>query len=262
MERLQYGWILKNNIDVWIGRFHNPLGFWNTHFHHGAYLETSATRPDVILFEDDGGVLPMHISGIQVNGYNEAGDGGFHYSLGIGAGPDISDNIIDPGEGSHKLGSSLRLTYQTNEEDTSSQIGGALAYYPIPTESVSMGDIRQTIASLYGIWNMGSLHTLGSLFYVNNKFDNADDDSFTSAYIQSEYLWRLDWTAYARIEATGGANNDTYLAMFPQTITQRQILGVRYELRKNQALKLEVSSAHTQNDNFDELHVQWSAAIQ
>jgi len=268
VERLQYGWILNHNIDVWIGRFHNPLGFWNTHFHHGAYLETSATRPSIIHFEDDDGIIPMHISGVQVNGYDEIGDGGIHYSLGVGAGPEISNNklvpvnIVDPGDGSHRLGSSARLTYQTNDEDTSSQIGAALAYYPIPTDSLSTGEIRQTIVSLYGIWNYGLLHTLGSLFDVSNKFDNAHDDTFAFAYVQSEYLLLQDWTAYARIETSSGTNNDTYLAFFPQTITQRQLLGVRYELKKNQALKLEVSSSHTLSDNYDELHVQWSAAIQ
>jgi hypothetical protein len=268
VERLQYGWILNHDVDIWVGRVHNPLGFWNTHFHHGSYLETSATRPSVIHFEDDDGILPMHITGVQVNRFNEIGDGGMHYSLGIGGGPDISDNklepvnILDPGKGSHELGGSLRVTYQTNDDDSSSQVGGTWSYYPIPAEGTSSGDIRQTILSLYGVLNIGSLHNLGSLFKVNNKFESADDDSFTSAYIQSEYLVQLDWTLYARVESTSGANHDTYLAIFPKTITQRQLCGVRYELMRNQALKIEVSSARTQNDNFNEFHVQWSAAIQ
>ena len=268
VERLQYGWILNRNTDVWIGRFHNPLGFWNTHFHHGAYLETSATRPFVIHFEDDNGILPMHISGIQLNSHDDMGEGGFQYSLGIGVGPDIYDNkleplnIIDPEEGSHRLGTSLRLTYQTGEDDTSSQIGGAVAYFPIPTEIVTIGDIKQTIVSLYGIWNVGSLRTLGSLFNVANKFDNSDDDSFTSAYVQSEYVLEPDWTIYGRIEAGSSTYEDKYVALFPQTIIQRQLLGVRYELKKNQALKVEISSSHTLDDSFQQFHVQWSAAIQ
>jgi len=268
LERLQYGWILNHETEIWIGRFHDPLGIWNTHFHHGAYLETSASRPDVIHFEDNDGILPMHISGVQINGHQGMDNRGMHYSLGIGAGPEINNNalvpvdILDPGKGSHKLGSTIRFTYHPNDEEMSTQVGGAIAYYPIPSDSITTGDIKQTVISVFGIWDINSFHNLGSIFHVKNEFDSSADDSFTTAYIQSEFTWHPDWTAYGRIESGSDVKNDTYLSMFPRSITQRQLLGIRYELKKNQALKLEISSLHTNDEDFDQLHIQWSAAIQ
>ena len=144
----------------------------------------------------------------------------------------------------------------------STQFGGVAAYTPIPGDNITTGDIKQTVISVYGIWDINSIRNLGSIFHIINKFDNSDDDSFTTAYIQSEYTWHPDWTTYGRIETSSDVNNDTYLSLFPQSITQRQLVGIRYELKKNQALKLEISSLHTHNENYDELHIQWSAAIQ
>lgn len=47
IERLQAGWLLGSETTAWIGRFHTPLGYWNTRYHHGSYLQTAATRPDI-----------------------------------------------------------------------------------------------------------------------------------------------------------------------------------------------------------------------
>ena len=44
-------------------------------------------------------------------------------------------------------------------------------------------------------------------------------------------------------------------------VKQRHLVGVRYELARNQALKLEVSDARVLNDSFATLTLQWSAAL-
>src|SRR5882762_11495762 len=30
------------------GRYHTPIGYWNTAFHHGAWLQTTISRPDMV----------------------------------------------------------------------------------------------------------------------------------------------------------------------------------------------------------------------
>ena len=35
LERLQLGYLVNDDLTVWVGRFHTPYGFWNTGFHHG-----------------------------------------------------------------------------------------------------------------------------------------------------------------------------------------------------------------------------------
>ena len=51
MERLQIGWLPTASTTLWLGRFHNPLGYWNTEFHHGNYLTTTISRPSIVSFE-------------------------------------------------------------------------------------------------------------------------------------------------------------------------------------------------------------------
>ncbi|MFQ5508700.1 MAG: hypothetical protein ACE5FN_05090 [Leptospirillia bacterium] len=63
LERLQIGYALDNNRKLRVGRFHNLLGYWNLAYHHGSQLQTSIERPFFLEFEDDGGVIPVHMVG-------------------------------------------------------------------------------------------------------------------------------------------------------------------------------------------------------
>ena len=63
IERLQIGYVFSDQVTGWAGRFHTPLGYWNTAFHHGAQIQTSVLRPRFLEFEDKGGILPAHTTG-------------------------------------------------------------------------------------------------------------------------------------------------------------------------------------------------------
>jgi hypothetical protein len=66
------------------GRYHTPIGYWNTAFHHGAWLQTSISRPDMVKI---GGVLiPVHFVGVLVEGNIPSGWAGLSYSAGLGNG--------------------------------------------------------------------------------------------------------------------------------------------------------------------------------
>src|SRR6266481_190029 len=43
------------------GRYHTPIGYWNTAFHHGAWLQTTISRPDFVKF--GGTFIPVHFLG-------------------------------------------------------------------------------------------------------------------------------------------------------------------------------------------------------
>ena len=55
LERIQIGYLFSDALKVSAGRFHTPLGYWNTAYHHGAFLHTTIERPLFVRFEDDGG---------------------------------------------------------------------------------------------------------------------------------------------------------------------------------------------------------------
>ena len=49
-------------FNVSIGRGHTAMGYWNQTFHHGKWFQTTTDRPAIYRFEDDIGILPVHLS--------------------------------------------------------------------------------------------------------------------------------------------------------------------------------------------------------
>jgi hypothetical protein len=63
LERGFVGWHTETfSIDA--GRTHTELGYWNNAFHHGRWLQMPVDRPRAVLFEDEGGILPIHSIGV------------------------------------------------------------------------------------------------------------------------------------------------------------------------------------------------------
>lgn len=65
VERLFMKYNYDNHFAISGGKFHSPIGYWNNAFHHGLVIQPLMIRPDAIRFEDDGGILPVHETGIQ-----------------------------------------------------------------------------------------------------------------------------------------------------------------------------------------------------
>jgi hypothetical protein len=66
------------------GKYHTPLGYWNTAFHHGAWLQTTITRPEMIQF--GGTFIPTHFVGVEAEGNIPSGSLGLGYNFGLGNG--------------------------------------------------------------------------------------------------------------------------------------------------------------------------------
>jgi len=66
------------------GKYHTPLGYWNAAFHHGAWLQTTISRPQMVQF--GGTFIPVHFVGLQAEGNLPSGGLGLGYSVGLGNG--------------------------------------------------------------------------------------------------------------------------------------------------------------------------------
>jgi hypothetical protein len=54
----------SDQFKISAGRFHTPIGYWNTAFHHGSWLQTSVARPEMIKFGSR--FIPTHFVGLIV----------------------------------------------------------------------------------------------------------------------------------------------------------------------------------------------------
>jgi hypothetical protein len=66
------------------GKYHTPIGYWNAAFHHGAWLQTTIARPEMIQF--GGTFIPIHFVGIEAEGNIPSGGLGLGYNVGLGNG--------------------------------------------------------------------------------------------------------------------------------------------------------------------------------
>lgn len=66
LERIFVGW-RSERVSVDAGRTHAELGYWNNAFHHGRWLQIPTGRPEVLKFEDEGGILPVHQVGVSAH---------------------------------------------------------------------------------------------------------------------------------------------------------------------------------------------------
>ncbi|MDO8412479.1 MAG: hypothetical protein Q7S51_01670 [Gallionellaceae bacterium] len=276
MERLQIGWLPSASSTLWLGRFHNPLGYWNTEFHHGNYLTTTISRPGIVAFEEHGGgVLPMHLSGLLWEGTTASP---FSYSAAMGIGPKMEMmglapvEILQPTKEHGRLSATARLVYKA-QEDKMNEFGIFTAYTRIPTEDVFMDmgmgpmltGITQTLVGAEINHEFGNLRLIGEWYLVHNRLEassTSDSHTFSSAYLQTDYSLRANWILFGRVEHTARAKDDPYLDLRPEFVRSRSLAGIRYALTRNQALKLELSHSEQQDQTkFRQVAIEWSAVF-
>jgi hypothetical protein len=267
LERLQFGWLLGDST-VWLGRFHTPLGYWNTQFHHGVYLQTAVTRPAITEFEDGGGPLVMHTAGLLFDGLKEVKDWGLGYSLAIGVGPTLRLegaepwNFLSP-DTNHGFTSTINLYLQPEAHGTN-LFGIFAGFSEIPSERVDVGRVRQALLGFYINWQRDEWRLISEAYVVHhhrNRSPGADDGLFFAGYLQGEYRFKDAWTVFGRVEGTLADDGDPYLQQLDAFVRERILGGISYRLAHNQSVKAEISGNRRQDDDFGQVIFQWSAVF-
>ncbi len=267
LERMQIGWN-SDTVALWLGRVHNPTGYWNTQFHHGLYFQTSISRPGIVEYEDEGGLLPSHLSGLLLTLNQPVDDGLLQLTLTLGIGPEYSDqletwNLLKPNQATHGRGITARLNYQP-KQFYPTEFGLAGGYYKIPASSPNLTTIHQWIFSLYGNWQQDRLRIIAAGYLVNNRLERPSNHQFSTffnAYLQPEFRAADAWTLYGRVEGTLGENGP-YQQLFPDYVQNRILGGLRFGVYAENALTLEVARTTINNDSFAQITLQWSALFE
>lgn len=259
-ERFQLGWEFDGHV-AWLGRFHNPLGYWNTRYHHGAFIQTSISRPAIVAYEEHGGVLPMHQAGLLAEG--DLLSTVFSYQVALATGPGFDGElhaleILDPSEHEHDASLTLNLF----RAQTYGQYGVVANYNEIPSEQDGLEEIRQWIMGGYLDQEWGPWQIHAAVYYVSNRLVRpieSERDHFLSGYLQAEYQAAERLRLFARAEGAARASGDAYLALFDNFVEQRLMGGLRFDFARNNAVKFEVSANQTRKDDFGQFMLQWSA---
>ena len=266
-ERAQLGWRFDPANTVWVGRYHTPLGYWNTAHHHGAHLQTSISRPRIHEFEDDGGILPVHFFGLLLQGIQSNHEGALSYDVGAASGPTLSEGALEPVEvlAPQRWGKPSfvgRLSWRPDAVGES-EVGAFAAQTRIPVLDPIADEVRQTIGGAFANFDFTPWRVVAELFWVRDAFRSTGKASdFAVAMIEGEYRVSHMWVLFARHEALGAGARDAYLDRFPDYPKARTVGGVRWDITHHQALTFEVAR-HARRDGvvYTQTALQWSTAF-
>jgi len=271
IERLHVGYSTNESNLAILGRFHNPIGYWNTQFHHGTYLQSTITRPAIINFEDNNGILPTHTTGLMYELSSSTGEGAVKLSLSLGLGPefDTTSRLLEPldllgfNDGKNRLSSTLRVAYQPDELGPD-DVGIFFGYTTIPITGSTTGEIDQSLVGVYVNKQSGDLAITSAIYNTYNDVTivTNNSDNFISGYLQAEYQINSPWLVYSRYEGINGSDSDPYLSLLNYYNDQSIIFGLRFDFLRKHAITLEISEKEFTNaDDHTHYSLQWSAVF-
>lgn len=286
VERLQLGVDINDSSRAWFGRHHNPFGYWHTQYHHGTYLQTSVSRPALVELGGAGGIMPTHTSGGLLEAEIEHEQSAWQFSLSVGltsqldssggghhggsAAASLHDfDIFNPKPDDHKVGTTLRAAYLPDALGES-QFGAFALHAKITTTPVESehdemsdgGDITLDVAGVFANYHLKNLRIVSEWFYFSSKVprhDGSRKGSFSAAYIQLEQAVNERWTPYFRFEDTFKGDKDSYLELLNRYSRRAQAVGVRFDIIKNNAIKLEYTHKKFDHDSTGLWLLSWSA---
>jgi hypothetical protein len=293
LERLQLGYLFNDAAIGWLGRFHTPYGYWNTAFHHGLQIQTSTMRPRFLDFEDKGGILPAHTTGVWLNGTFPTATGKLGYDLYAGNAPQINGTGTGTALATaHPAGFSSAVNAGTyagtgtlSMRQSGSTAGRTSSGFNAWIEPGAVDGLRLGLHGLRGeviddFANSTLLKMLGGYYAYSTekwealgeyyRFRNQDRSGATgthaswAGYMQLGYTVGK-WTPFARVERARLDQTDNYFGVQESGRSyDRWAMGLRYELDPRAALKTEFTSTRKRDlgpgvtDKYPELRVQYA----
>jgi hypothetical protein len=265
LERLQLGYIFSDALKLRAGRFHTVLGYWNTAYHHGTQLQTAATRPSFLEFEDDGGILPVHIIGLWASGGVKAAPAEIDYSLMLGNGSKVQDGALNPNNISDDTDNKAVVFRVTAEPKSVEGLGigvsGSVASVSGYAGSVESMRVSQNIYGLDVTYFAKGIEVLGEYYIINNDDDIGGGSYSSSAYyVQAGYTIAGRYTPYARYESVSiDDDGDPYFQTLGTIDSTTTTAGLRYNLNLMSSLKAEVNMVDPEgSDSFNVVTLQWA----
>jgi hypothetical protein len=164
----------NDHLRLSVGRYHTGIGYYNTAYHSGRYLQTTVDRPLVMEFSADGGILPTQAIGLSVTGTIPSARLGLNYIAEYGTSdtirPDLGGggNATDENNGNHvNLGLFLRP-----DSVPGLQVGGSF-YHDRISDFVKGPRVRlgQTIINAHAVYTGHGLEILNEAFLIRNAYE-------------------------------------------------------------------------------------------
>lgn len=254
VERLLLRYRQNEYFSIAAGRYHTWVGYYNTAFNKGEFLETTVDRPFFYQFDDTGGFLPMQDVGVTSTGKIPSGNWGLNY-------------VVEAGNG-RAWGLNAQPAQNNNDANNSKSINGGLFIRPEWASGLQTGfsfrqdnltvpgpAVSETIATVHAVYIDSKYEILNEGVLVRHVEPTGPIFRTSCFYTQASRAFG-QWRPYFRYQYFNAPSNDpVYIfasanqyAPFSDTGFVGRLngttVGVRYDFSEHSAIKL-------QYDRFD-----------
>jgi hypothetical protein len=248
VERAIVKYDFSDSFKLSAGRYHTPIGYWNSAFHHGAWLQTTVARPEMVKFGSK--IVPIHFVGVLLEGgLPSSGNLGIEYRVGFGNGRHA--NIARAGDAGDINGDRAWMVQLNSRPRNIFGLNVGLGFYQDEVSVPGGPDVEESTASAHMAWTSESPEVI--VEYLHSTHDLATDSAVSGDvnawYAQFAYRLpgnRLEWKPYARVERTEVDNSDPLLGAEALDY-EGEILGVRWDFSPYAALKAEYRNEEFNN---------------
>ena len=238
VERLIIRYDLNDRFKLSFGRYHTPINYWNTAFHHGQWLQTTISRPEMTQF--GGSFIPVHFVGTLVEGEIPAGGLNLNYNAGLGNGRgQILSRPGDFGDVNNNRAWLVNAFIKPNRP-YGLRIGGSV-YRDLLTPAA--GPVaREWIESGHIVWNKETPEFIAEFANVSHQVVNSNLTS-NSQGMYAQVAYRLPWLnkilkPYYRFDLIHVPRSDANFRNVVPTF-HSSTAGLRYDITTFAAFKLE-----------------------
>ncbi len=247
LERLQATWRLDERLSISLGRMQQSLGYYNTAYHAAAFLMTACDRPLIVAFADQGGVLPVHMVGVEVAGEVRPGPLTVGYALDLanGRGADVEEvlNTFDTNGAK-----SANLLVYLALESLGLRVGGNALFDFIPADTVVGAERPALNEQIFGghlLFERRQFTLLGEGYLVRQWTQDVPQSTIVGAFVETSLQLGLA-RPFLRGEllTASGAQSLFIDSIATGESTLRGLAGVRLDLARRTALKLQLDARH------------------
>lgn len=216
------------------GRYHTPINYWNTAFHHGLFLQTTISRPDMIQF--GGRFQPVHFIGVLAEGTLPWSGPGLGYNVGVGNGrASIITRGGDAGD-SNNHRAWLANVFSRPAAVYGLQIGASIYRDRITPNSGA--EVGEWIASAHVAWTKETPELLAEFANVRHTVAGSGVTFNNPAfYVQAAYRlpWQNNrWKPYYRFENIDTPTGEPVFGVFD---VRTSTVGLRFDAADFAAFK-------------------------
>lgn len=247
VERLIVKYDFSDLLKLSAGRYHTPVGYWNSAFHHGAWLQTTIRRPEAFRFGSQ--IVPIHFVGILAEGNLPNNPLGLSYMAGFGNGRHA--NISRGGDAGDINGDKAWMVQFRAAPRRWFGFETGIGYYTDEVQPDGAPPVNESTLSVFAAWTRESPEIIFEYLHSEHELvaDRSVSGKVDAWYAQFAYRLKDDWNKwkpYARLEKTDVDDSDPLLGALGLDY-DAAILGVRWDFNPYAALKAEYRSEEYDN---------------